>query len=120
MKDKLKQAFNWAKDKWVFLAGFLVALTAVLVVRPNKRMPQVARENAQIDAKIYKLDKAASKKLDEEVEKIDRDTAEKVTKLRNSKKKDSKKFQKQKEDRVKDLSGKTAKELADLLKNKKD
>lgn len=118
--DKLKQALKWAKDKWVLLGGLLVALAAVLVVRPKKRVTEAARENAELDAKIYDLSQASSRKLDEQVEEIDRDTEAKVTKLRNSKKKASKKLEKQKEERVKELLNKTPEELVNLLKPKKD
>lgn len=120
MKHKFEQALKWAKDKWVLLGGVLVALAAVLVVRPKNKVVEVARKNAEIDAKIYNLSQAAAKELDDKVEEIDRDTAAKVTKLRNSKKKASKKLEKAKEERVKELANKPATELANLLKPKKD
>ena len=117
--DKLKQALKWAKDKQFVVVGAAIGLAALLLV-PRKRVTEAARENAELDAKIYDLSQAASRKLDEQVEEIDRDTEAKVTKLRNSKKKASKKLEKQKEERVKELLNKTPEELVNLLKPKKD
>lgn len=118
--DKLTQAIEWVKQKWLIVAAVFVGLVALFAIKPKRREIQSAKENAKLDAKIYNLSQATSKKLDDEVERIDNETAAKVTKLRNSKKKTTEKFKKQKESRIKELSKKTPEELANLLKPKKD
>lgn len=118
--DKFVYFFQWLKEKWFLVVGGLLGIAAIFLIKPRNKIVSSARKNAELEAKIYDLSKAASKRLDEEVGRIDNETEAKMKKLQNSKKKISAKFQQQKEDRAKELSGKTAEELAEILRAKKD
>lgn len=120
MMDKIKKALTWLKEKWFLVLGGVVGLVALFFVRPKNKILNSSRKNAQIDAQIFDLSEASAKKLQKTLSSIDGETEAKVRKLRNSKKKVSKKLLEEKDKRVKELTNKSAQELADLLKTKKD
>lgn len=114
--NRLKEAWRWFKEKWwLSLSGFAILFVALFFSKKNSSL-KVVNKNRELDKNIKELESQALERENLRRKQILENAGIKVSELDIQKEKIEMEMLQKKKIRIKELSSKSNKELAEMLK----
>jgi len=118
---KIKQLFKWIKEKWWVLTSAVFAIIALtLKLRPRKNSLSAVNKNRDLENSIDELELESLREENKRNKEALARLGIKVQDLNDEKKRRELEMLESKKRRIRELSNRSNKELADLLKKENE